>query len=188
MDNRFAVLDKHFGAEPNNDDPGMDDVKEAYGRAHLTSCVEYFQFGDRDKANACFQSMAKVWPALLTQMETYYQLGCGNQPKGYLGDFETLNLERNSQILLGMLDDLFADETPDFIKIDVEGMEMQVLAGLEATITAHRPLLLIEIDNENDEAFEAWRQTHKYDVVNTKKHYRKNCNYMLRAAEKNRGK
>jgi len=85
-------------------------------------------------------------------------------------------------------DDLFADETPDFIKIDVEGMEMQVLAGLEATITAHRPLLLIEIDNENDEAFEAWRQTHKYDVVNTKKHYRKNCNYMLRAAEKNRGK
>ena len=110
MDNRFAVLDKHFGAESSEDDAGVDDVKEAYGRAHLASCVEYLQFGDRDKANACIQSMATVCPDLLTQLDTFYQLGCGNQPKGYLGDFDNLNLEQNSQILLSMLDELFANE------------------------------------------------------------------------------
>ncbi|WP_342362794.1 FkbM family methyltransferase [Terrarubrum flagellatum] len=34
--------------------------------------------------------------------------------------------------------------SPDVIKIDVEGAELQVLAGLEETIGAHRPLIMTE--------------------------------------------
>lgn len=34
--------------------------------------------------------------------------------------------------------------TPHFIKIDVEGAELDVLCGLEATLRNHKPLLLIE--------------------------------------------
>jgi hypothetical protein len=41
-------------------------------------------------------------------LDTFYQLGCGNQPKGQLGDFASLNLEQNTQVLLDMLEDLFA--------------------------------------------------------------------------------
>lgn len=76
-------------------------------------------------------------------------------------------------------DALFADETPDLIKIDVEGMEMQVLSGLEQTVTRCRPVILIEVDTDNDPAFQDWRGTYGYDVVKTVRHSRKNCNYLL---------
>jgi FkbM family methyltransferase len=39
----------------------------------------------------------------------------------------------------------FALCPPDFIKIDVEGAESRVVAGMEGTLAAHRPTLLIEL-------------------------------------------
>lgn len=41
--------------------------------------------------------------------------------------------------------DSFALPRVDFIKIDVEGMEIEVLEGATATIREHKPLLLVEI-------------------------------------------
>jgi len=76
-------------------------------------------------------------------------------------------------------DDLFEGETPDFIKIDVEGMEMKVLSGLKRTIENNRPVILIEVDGENDAAFVAWCGVHCYEVQSTIRHSRKNCNYLI---------
>lgn len=76
-------------------------------------------------------------------------------------------------------DDLLAGETPDLIKIDVEGMEIQVLFGLDKTIHTHRPVILIEVDEANAQAFDEWRIAHGYDIVETVRHSRKNCNYLL---------
>lgn len=76
-------------------------------------------------------------------------------------------------------DALFADEIPDLIKIDVEGMEMKVLSGLEQTISRTRPVILIEVDGENDARFQDWRAAQGYDVVQTVRHSRKNCNYLI---------
>jgi FkbM family methyltransferase len=76
-------------------------------------------------------------------------------------------------------DDLIEDEVPDLIKIDVEGMEIKVLSGLSKTISAHRPVILIEVDEENAAAFEAWRHAHRYEVADMVRHSRKNCNYLL---------
>jgi hypothetical protein len=46
------------------------------------------------------------------------------------------------------LDHLGYPELPvDFVKVDVEGGEVDVLAGAEQTIRAHRPQLLVEIHN-----------------------------------------
>ncbi len=52
----------------------------------------------------------------------------------------------------------------EFLKIDVEGMEMSVLAGAEGVIGRSRPLIYIEIANENTPAFSAWLQNSRYRV------------------------
>lgn len=76
-------------------------------------------------------------------------------------------------------DTLFADLTPDFLKIDVEVMEMQVLAGLKETIAKHRPSILIEIHNRLAEPFAEWMEANEYEPVQTIPHYKHMHNYLL---------
>ncbi|GAB4458411.1 MAG: hypothetical protein Kow0070_12010 [Anaerolineales bacterium] len=112
---RLAVLKKHVGAEPAS--AGASTAHRAYGRAYLGSCVEYLQYGHPNRAYECFQKMANVCPSLLLEVDTYYQLGCGDQPKGRMGDLASLNVKRSSLPLLGMMDRLFTDpSTPDGIR------------------------------------------------------------------------
>jgi len=106
---RLAVLKKHVGGEPLVADSSI--VHRAYARAYLGSCVEYLQYGDSDRAYECFQKMANICPELLVEVDTYYQLGCGDQPKGQMGDLASLNVKRNSIPLLTMLNSLFIDMT-----------------------------------------------------------------------------
>jgi len=51
----------------------------------------------------------------------------------------------------------------DFIKIDVEGMEEEVLQGAAATLAAHNPVLYVENDREGKSAsLIAWLMEHGY--------------------------
>jgi FkbM family methyltransferase len=52
--------------------------------------------------------------------------------------------------------------TADFIKIDVEGMELDVLKGAEGLISRSRPWIYIEVQHYNRAAFDAWMQAHRY--------------------------
>jgi FkbM family methyltransferase len=60
----------------------------------------------------------------------------------YIG--QTIDYGRTEQVPLISLDSLALPRL-DFIKIDVEGMEAEVLRGAEAAIRAHRPSMLVEI-------------------------------------------
>lgn len=112
---RLAVLKKHVGDEPLTGDSTV--THRAYGRAYLGSCVEYLQYGDVDRAYECFQRMANICPNLLLEVDTYYQLGCGEQPKGQMGDLGSLNVKRNSQPILMMIKNLYGDAgTSDTVK------------------------------------------------------------------------
>lgn len=104
---RLAVLKKHVGSEPLMN--GLSIVHRAYGRAYLGSCIEYMQYGDDDHAFECFQKMANIFPELLTEVDTYYQLGCGDQPKGHMGDLTSLNVKRNAFPLIVMMKRLYVD-------------------------------------------------------------------------------
>jgi hypothetical protein len=114
LSQRLAVLRKHVGQEP-ADAPAVggaaegDSGRRAYGRAHLAGCVEYLQVGDQARALHCFRRMAAVFPDLLIEMDTFYQIGCGDQPKGWMGDLSSVHVSRTGETLRGMLDVVFDD-------------------------------------------------------------------------------
>lgn len=76
-------------------------------------------------------------------------------------------------------DDVLRDEKPHVIKIDVEGMEMAVLRGLQKTVQKHRPILLVECDRANIHDFADWRLAHAYAIPVSIKHYAENRNFLL---------
>ena len=75
-------------------------------------------------------------------------------------------------------DCVLPDERPDVIKIDVEGMEMEVLRGLQKTIRRCRPVLLVECDRENIHDFADWRLANGFELPTSVKHYPTNRNFL----------
>ena len=61
--------------------------------------------------------------------------------------------------------DAIVKDRVDLIKIDVEGMELEVLEGAALTIARFRPYLFVEVFNAHLEAIEHWRREHDYRVV-----------------------
>lgn len=74
---------------------------------------------------------------------------------------------------------VFEGRTVDFIKVDVEGMEMRVLAGLAATIARCRPNLFVEVDDANAAAFAGWLDHNGYCQAERFRRYVGNENYMV---------
>ena len=66
----------------------------------------------------------------------------------------------------------------DFIKIDVERMELMVLDGLKATIDRCRPPIFVEVDRNHLEDFETWLADNRYSVEITYQRSKRNINHM----------
>ncbi|EAQ02000.1 hypothetical protein OB2597_20286 [Pseudooceanicola batsensis HTCC2597] len=66
------------------------------------------------------------------------------------------------------LDQLLGDETVDFIKIDAEGMELDVLEGAQALIARDRPVIWVEVLRENMLGFaQKWCRAAGYRIVDS---------------------
>lgn len=73
-------------------------------------------------------------------------------------------------------------EAPSFIKIDIEGMELEVLHGLRGTVQQWRPNIFIEIQAVNLSAFYAWCEAMHYKVVEQYQRYDDILNFMIVSA------
>lgn len=86
-----------------------------------------------------------------------FQMALTDEKNNYdICEFDKYNLgclklksSQNGNIIGMRCDDLDFDSTVDFIKIDVEGMELCVLKGAKNTIILSRPIIFIEIWKEN---------------------------------------
>ena len=76
----------------------------------------------------------------------------------------SLALDPDGKIGVATLDSMVSGPV-DLMKIDVEGMEMQVLAGAEKLIGQSRPLIFIEIASANTMVFVDWLRGIGYEVV-----------------------
>jgi FkbM family methyltransferase len=72
-----------------------------------------------------------------------------------------------------------ANADVDFIKIDIEGMELEALESLGQTVERCSPTIFVEIQNENYSAFEVWCRKHRYEVIDRFVRYVVNANYLI---------
>ena len=90
---------------------------------------------------------------------------------------------KDGPIQVAPLDDLVRGSRVDFIKIDAEGMECEVLAGASGIIGVYRPALSVEIGKGSREKFFAWLETNRYVIVDSHCGYRDVCDYLVTAKE-----
>lgn len=82
-------------------------------------------------------------------------------------------------VLLRRGDELLSDVDVGFIKIDVEGMELGVLRGLEQTIRRSRPSILVEVDEPHRSEFEAVCHGLGYRLAAEIRAYEANSNHLI---------
>lgn len=94
-------------------------------------------------------------------------------------NFDEPNLQDAIRVLVSPLDALNIQMAPDFVKIDVEGMELDVLKGMSEMIGRYRPKIFVEVDNKNSDEFDNWILLNNYEKVAHFKRYASNINYMI---------
>lgn len=101
-----------------------------------------------------------------------HELGMGDRPcNAALAHFDITNqgasrlsLTEEGAIRIDTLDRYVSGVAVDLLKIDVEGMELEVLEGGRQLIRQHRPLILIEVSNANKGRFFSWMAESGYRV------------------------
>lgn len=105
LNNRLAVLGKHIGPEPTVGNATYLQ-SHTYGHVYFTSALEYEQIGDSEKAMTYFTKAASIYPEIMTDVSTFYEVGCSMQPKGTRGYLADLDIEQSEEAVEKVLDEL----------------------------------------------------------------------------------
>jgi FkbM family methyltransferase len=107
------------------------------------------------------------------------QAHIGWSPAGNLG--ATHFVEGSGPVSMVRGDDVVQGDV-GFIKIDAEGFELDVLAGLETTIARCRPPIFVEVDQPNQNAFMKLIDRLDYRIADSFERYDDAPNFLLEPA------
>jgi glycosyltransferase involved in cell wall biosynthesis len=111
-EDRLKAIHKHFGPPEGQVNTWARDKRRAYAFAYRSAAFEYSIQGNSDELWRFIKQAVPIWPEILTRMDTFYELACGDQPRGYRGKAELLDMDRNGAEMLKGLDMLFAQSEP----------------------------------------------------------------------------
>jgi glycosyltransferase involved in cell wall biosynthesis len=108
LDNRLVVLAKHIGSQPpyGGDSP----AHQAYAYAYFRAAVEYYQAGNPAAGYGSLLEAARIFPALLVDHATYYELACSEQARGSEGDVRLLDINARQSEMLDIVRRLSTDD------------------------------------------------------------------------------
>ena len=109
LDNRLLVLAKHIGSQPayGGDSP----AHQAYAYAYFRTAMEYYQAGNSDAGYDSLLEAARIFPALLADHASYYELACSEQARGSQGDAALLDITARQSEMFDIVRRLSADAT-----------------------------------------------------------------------------
>jgi hypothetical protein len=81
----------------------------ALGYSHVRAAIESLQVGNLGKTSCYLREAFIAFPQLARDFDVFYKLALGDQPMGFRGDFSTIDLKRNAQFLIALLDSFMDD-------------------------------------------------------------------------------
>lgn len=103
----LKVLDKHFGPPTGPALSWSRDKQLAYGFAYRYAAFGFMQQRKFDEAWQYMDQAIATWPALLERLDTFYELICGDQTKGYRGKADLLDVAATATTMYAWLDRIF---------------------------------------------------------------------------------
>lgn len=100
---RLNILANHLHAETFSESHWTNLHREVFARSHLAAALDYLQMQSCEQAYQHVWKAFDIYPALVQQLDTFYELALGDQPKGFRGDFLTLDVIPNACRLIEML-------------------------------------------------------------------------------------
>jgi len=108
-----AVLEKYYGPDDDTEPETWPAEKRiAYGYAHRSGALRYLQQQDEKTGLAWLAQAVCIWPPLLNQVETYYELAFANQPLGRRGQVMALDLIETRTRVLRQLECVLSAANP----------------------------------------------------------------------------
>lgn len=116
--NRLAVLTKYFGPPVSDPAAWPAEKRRAYGFAYRSSSRGFMEQGQADEGWTLLAQAVALYPDLLRRLDTFYEIACGDQPKGYRGQAHRLDIQRNGDEMLRRLAELFSQASASVRKLE----------------------------------------------------------------------
>ncbi len=130
------------------------------GREILYKYIGYIRAGHNSGSKLRLAINVAAWS---TNCDLNYYQGRVSSTGRIRKDAGKKSIEVNGRSLDSLLEELNREIPANWIKIDVEGAELEVLRGLNKTLCFNSPRLFIEVINDNEVEFENYMHTLNYN-------------------------